>query len=159
MKNGAIVATLLLLTLIAALVTIHFKGHAKHHLSHGKCKAHAHTCGAIDPVSDPDYNMREIVKQSILLEEHLAEKKKRCKDCICKHFYHIIGLSEEAQCLAGSKVSKYPLMDSNPEFYERLFQRWLSNREDDATQLHIQDELRGRRKQLVEIYVLGDGAK
>ena len=39
-------------------------------------------------------------KSSILLEEHLANKNKRCRDCITKHFLHIIGLAEEAQMLA-----------------------------------------------------------
>lgn len=39
------------------------------------------TCGALDPVNDPDYNMRNIAKQSILLEEHLACKCKLCLTC------------------------------------------------------------------------------
>ncbi len=30
-------------------------------------------CGAIDPVSDPAYNMRNLIKQTILLEEHLGK--------------------------------------------------------------------------------------
>ena len=32
------------------------------------------SCGALDPVSNPAYNMQQIVKQSILLEEHLINK-------------------------------------------------------------------------------------
>jgi len=52
------------------------------------------SCGALDPVSDPKYNMQQIVKQSILLEEHLINKNKRCRDCITKHFQHIIRLAE-----------------------------------------------------------------
>ena len=51
------------------------------------------TCDALDPVSDPRYNMQQIIKQSILLEEHLTNKNKRCRDCITKHFLHIIGLA------------------------------------------------------------------
>ena len=122
----------------------------------GQCAAAAaHACGAEDPVSEPSYNMREIAKQSILLEEHLVEKNKRCKDCICKHFMHIIALAEEAQMLAGSKVAKYPLMGDSATFYNALFKQWLQKRTDDATQRRIEELLRARRKQLVERYVLG----
>lgn len=117
-------------------------------------KADKHKCGAIDPVSSPDYNMKEIAKQSILLEEHLAERNKRCKDCICKHFFHIIGLAEEALCLAGSQVNKYPLMDSCPTFYKDLFDTWMANKSDEGTMLAVMDELRKRRKELVKTYVL-----
>ena len=115
------------------------------------------TCGAEDPVSDPDYNMREIVKQSILLEEHLVEKNKRCKDCIVKHFLHIIALAEEAQCLAGSKLSKYPYMDDSPAYYKKQYERWMANRDDDQTYRKVDDQLRKRRKLLVAYYILGDG--
>ena len=38
------------------------------------------TCDALDPVSDPRYNMQQIIKQSILLEEHLTNKNKRCRN-------------------------------------------------------------------------------
>ena len=79
--------------------------------SHNTCDVKS--CGALDPVSDPKYNMQQIVKQSILLEEHLTNKNKRCRDCITKHFQHIIGLAEEAQMLASSKCSKYPLMNES----------------------------------------------
>ncbi len=57
------------------------------------------TCGKnpyLDPVMDPKYNLREVVKQLILLEDHLSHIKKRCQDCIRKHFLFIEGLIEEA---------------------------------------------------------------
>ena len=47
------------------------------------------SCGALDPVSNPAYNFQQIVKQSILLEEHITNKNKRCRDCITKHFLHL----------------------------------------------------------------------
>ena len=47
-------------------------------------------CSAIDNVNDPAYNMKSVIKQTILLEEHLAEDNKYCKPCISKHFLHII---------------------------------------------------------------------
>jgi hypothetical protein len=118
----------------------------------GSCDAH--TCGAIDPVSDPDYNMRQIIRQSILLEEHLAEDRKYCKDCICKHFNHIIGLSSEAVSLAGDKINSFPLMSESTDFYEKEFQVWLKNRECQATRQKLCTHLRERRKELMKLYYL-----
>jgi hypothetical protein len=50
-------------------------------------------------ISDPAYNVREIVKQMLLLEQHLLEEDKYCPDCISKHLLTIEALAEEAQCL------------------------------------------------------------
>jgi hypothetical protein len=124
--------------------TVHRKG----------ASCNANTCGAIDPVSDPDYNMKQIIKQSILLEEHLAEDRKYCKDCICKHFNHIIGLSSEAVSLAGDKVTSYPLMNESTDFYEKDFQLWLNNRDCHVTRRKICSHLRERRKELMKLYYL-----
>jgi len=123
-----------------------------HRGKRGACQVH--TCGAIDPVSEPEYNMKEIVKQSLLLEDHLAQKRKRCKDCIAKHFMTIIALSEEAVCLAGTKTSKYPLMDSNASYYQTLFDQWLRDKDGDQNQMVVEEQLRERRKQLVAAYIL-----
>jgi len=113
-------------------------------------------CGALDPVSDPKYNMQQIVKQSILLEEHLTNKNKRCRDCITKHFQHIIGLAEEAQMLASSKCSKYPLMNESVIVYNDLFKEWMKNRNDESKILEISDKLRIHRKKLIAIYFFDD---
>jgi len=118
-------------------------------------------CFGIDPVSDPKYNMQQIVKQSILLEEHLANKNKRCRDCITKHFLHIIGLSEEAQMLATDKIQKYPLINECVESYNKLFQKWLNNQDlglDDVS-LNCCDNLRSIRKRLIAIYFFDDEYK
>ena len=48
------------------------------------------------PVLDANYNMREICKQCILLEDHLSHVEKRCPDCCIKHFLALEALSEEA---------------------------------------------------------------
>ena len=92
--------------------------HSSNHKT-GSCDIKS--CGALDPVSDPKYNMQQIVKQSILLEEHLTNKNKRCRDCITKHFQHIIGLAEEAQMLATTKCNKYPLLSESVIIYNDLF--------------------------------------
>lgn len=106
-------------------------------------------CDSIDPVSDPKYNMHQIIKQSILLEEHLANKNKRCRDCITKHFSHIIGLAEEAVMLACSDVNMYPHMKECPDFYNNLFKRWLA---DNTLSLEVCKELRIMRKKLIAVY-------
>jgi len=118
-------------------------------VSSGSCGI---SCGAIDKVSDPKYNMQQIVKQSILLEEHLANKNKRCRDCITKHFLHIIGLAEEAQMLATNSIDKYPLINECVELYNKVFQKWLKYHDADISYLNCCDELRNMRKRLIAIY-------
>lgn len=127
------------------------------HNSHNhKGSCDVKTCGALDPVSDPSYNMQQIVKQSILLEEHITNKNKRCRDCITKHFLHIIGLAEEAQMLAANKCSKYPLINESVEIYNRLFKDWMRVKDDNSRVLNVSDELRIHRKKLIAIYFFND---
>ena len=113
-------------------------------------------CGSLDPVSDPKYNMHQIVKQSILLEEHLANKNKRCRDCITKHFSHIIGLAEEAIMLACNDVKKYPLMGELGIYYNKLFQKWLK---DTSCSLDVCAELRTMRKKIIQVYFFDEQYK
>ena len=114
------------------------------------------SCGALDPVSNPAYNMQQIVKQSILLEEHITNKNKRCRDCITKHFLHIIGLAEEAQMLATNKCHKYPLINVSVELYNQLFSDWIKNKDDEVNNLNVSDKLRIHRKKLIAIYFFND---
>ena len=123
----------------------------------GSCSS---TCDSIDPVSDPRYNMQQIIKQSILLEEHLTNKNKRCRDCITKHFLHIIGLAEEAQMLATNKINKYPLINESVLLYNELFKIWIKNKnlngKDETYILYCTDKLRDHRKQLIVIYFFNE---
>lgn len=120
-------------------------------------------CGALDPVSDPKYNMQQIIKQSILLEEHLTNKNKRCRDCITKHFLHIIGLAEEAQMLATNKINDYPLINESVVLYNELFNIWVKNynttSKDESYILYCTDKLRDHRKQLIVIYFFDEKYK
>lgn len=123
----------------------------------GSCTS---SCDSIDPVSDPRYNMQQIIKQSILLEEHLTNKNKRCRDCITKHFLHIIGLAEEAQMLATDKINKYPMINESVILYNELFKIWIKNKnlngKDEAYILYCTDKLRDHRKQLIVIYFFNE---
>ena len=118
------------------------------------------TCDALDPVSDPRYNMQQIIKQSILLEEHLTNKNKRCRDCITKHFLHIIGLAEEAEMLATNKIEKYPLIKESVVLYNELFKIWIKNKHlnnnNDDYILYCTDKLRNHRKQLIVLYFFNE---
>lgn len=133
---------------------------SKSNVNNGSCDL---TCGALDPVSDPKYNMQQIIKQSILLEEHLTNKNKRCRDCITKHFLHIIGLAEEAQMLATNKISKYPLINESVVLYNELFNIWVKNYntegKDESYILYCTDKLRDHRKQLIVIYFFDEKYK
>ena len=51
------------------------------------------------PISSAEFNVREIVKQMLLLEEHLTDDDKYCGDCIQKHLMMIEGLAEESLTL------------------------------------------------------------
>ena len=57
------------------------------------------------PVFSPLFNMREICKQVVLLEDHLNNPRKRCPDCIKKHFLTIEAFFEEAVSL--DKLQKF----------------------------------------------------
>lgn len=54
------------------------------------------TTNPLLPVLDCRFNLREMCKQSILLEDHLSHQEKRCLDCCIKHFLFLEGLCEEA---------------------------------------------------------------
>lgn len=71
------------------------------------------------PILDPLYNMREFCKQSVLLEDHLTQKQKTCKDCITKHSLAMEALAEEASTL--DKKGEYSnILDSLPDKCRKL---------------------------------------
>ena len=111
--------------------------------------------GKLDPVNDPAYNAEQVIKHSLLLEEHLVHVRKRCTGCISKHFLMLMALSEEAQCLAGPDIASYPWLDDGPDFYRILFEGWLADRKTDGHLRRIGDRLRARRRDLIKTYILG----
>jgi len=99
------------------------------------------------PVLDPCFNMREICKQCILLEDHLFQASKSCQDCIKKHFLTIEGLAEEAITL--DKEHKYNFSKLElPEKIRKLEKDFL----EDKDQEYIAQELRQIRKPLMNKY-------
>lgn len=109
----------------------------KKNICNDKCVSKKGTCttGGCDkllPVLDPKFNMREICKQSILLEDHLFQEEKRCYDCICKHFLMIEGLAEEAITL--DKELKYPELNDLPKKIRTIEKLFLENKDKNHTQ-------------------------
>mgnify|MGYP001296993930 CR=1 FL=1 len=82
------------------------------------------------PIMSPLYNLREICKQIVLLEDHLNQPRKRCPDCIRKHFLTIEALFEEAVSL--DKELKYvEVLDGKAEEIRKLQTVWLDTKDSD----------------------------
>lgn len=99
------------------------------------------------PVLDANFNMREICKQCILLEDHLSHVEKRCPDCCIKHFLALEALSEEA-----IQLDKEQKLDVNvkdlPTKIRGIQKKWYQNPTHNATQ--CSQDLRKIRKLLME---------
>lgn len=108
--------------------------------------------GKIDPVSRPEYNIINIIKQSILAEEHLTQPHKRCSDCIAKHLLHMQALAEEAQWLAADK-GPYPALETLGKFYGDVFESWRKGKRTGVGMMNLAARLRKQRKELVSLYV------
>lgn len=89
----------------------------------------------------PLFNLREICKQSALLEDHLNNPRKRCHDCIRKHFLTIEALFEEAVSL--DETGKWSeQFDGKADFVRRLQERWI----DGVEPTKLAQDLRSMRK-------------
>ena len=106
------------------------------------------SCTDLLPVMDPMYNMREMCKQIILLEDHLFQKEKRCHDCICKHFLTIEALAEEAITL--DKSHKYPELEEIPTKVRAITKKYISNHNDSSQHAVTGQDLRELRKGLMQ---------
>jgi len=89
----------------------------------------------------PLYNLREICKQCALLEDHLNNERKRCQDCIRKHFLTIEALFEEALSL-DTKGKWLDLTEGKADLVRELQEKWI----DEGDPLEIAQALREIRK-------------
>jgi len=76
------------------------------------------------PIMHPLYNLREICKQCALLEDHLNNERKRCQDCIRKHFLTIEALFEEATSL-DTKAKWADKIDGKADLVRDFQMRWI----------------------------------
>ena len=105
------------------------------------------------PIMNPLYNLREICKQIALLEDHLNQPRKRCPDCIRKHFLTIEALFEEAVSL--DKDLKYgEYLDGKAQEVRDLQGAWLDSKDGEyshQTNLMIAQALRQVRKEFAPL--------
>lgn len=102
------------------------------------------------PVMDARFNLREMVKQMILLEDHLFQARKNCPDCVFKHMMAIEALAEEAVTLDDDqtyRIEDTHLGEEYAEFVRVQHQRIL-----DGDPLYlIAMSFRKARKQLQKL--------
>ncbi len=105
------------------------------------CSANKNT--SLLPITNPAFNLREVAKQMILLEDHLTNKGKLCEQCIKKHSLTIEGYLEEALCLDTDKQYCDEINTTLDQF--RKIEKDFVNGVDPQM---LAQELRGIRKQL-----------
>lgn len=95
------------------------------------------------PIMDPKFNLREICKQCILLEDHLSHNEKRCFDCCVKHFLTIEALAEEAITLDSSSQNETKIQQL-PSRVRNLQSKW--HKDPNKHSHEVSQELRKIRK-------------
>lgn len=100
------------------------------------------------PIMEPSYNLREICKQLVLLEDHLFHPRKRCPDCIRKHLLFAEGLAEEAVTLNPDALAR----ESTAGLADQIRRLWTQFQ--DVAEFNdyedIAQDVRALRKGLVE---------
>lgn len=95
---------------------------------------------------DPAFNLREFVKQLILLEDHLVQPHKRCSDCIRKHFLTAEALAEEATALDKDRV-----WGNKPAVLASLIRKWSERFLDGEPLEALSQQIRALRKGLTPL--------
>lgn len=121
--------------------------------AHGGCKccrvdkqySNNDTNITLQPVMNPLFNLREVCKQSILLEDHMTQPTKRCVDCMNKHCLTIEALGEEAVAL--DKTGKHLALTGRIAPLARRAHKSLL--EGTKTHHELAQEFRALRKKLV----------
>jgi hypothetical protein len=111
------------------------------------------------PILNPAFNLREVAKQMILLEDHLEHQGKRCGDCCIKHSLTIEALLLEAKTLdSEGKYQKiiYDTLSKYMKISKELETRVANqNLEDDWCHQNV-SKIRNLRKPLVYITINQD---
>ena len=107
------------------------------------------------PVMRPAQNMREIIKQVIMLEDHLFQSCKRCGDCVNKHFLTIEALAEECGtlCDAANPAASREAQAVASEV-RVLHHAWAQDPKGDGICTRVAGQLRQLRKRLMRTYAV-----
>ena len=97
-------------------------------------------------LTDPAFNLREFVKQLILLEDHLVQPHKRCSDCIRKHLLTAEALAEEATAL-----DKTGVWGKKPAVLAAMVRRWSERFLDGEDPSSMSQQIRELRKGLTPL--------
>lgn len=95
-------------------------------------------------LTDPAFNLREIVKQMTLLEDHLCHPYKMCLDCVRKHLMTIEALAEEASSM-DMQGATIPLDEAIAE----LARTWMERVGDGQNVRAVAEEVRALRKRMM----------
>ena len=95
---------------------------------------------------DPAFNLREFVKQLILLEDHLCQPHKRCDDCIRKHLLTAEALAEEATAL-----DKDCVWGKKPALLAGMVRKWVECLCDGVDPAVLSQQVRAVRKGLTPL--------
>jgi hypothetical protein len=109
--------------------------------------------GGLD-INDPLFNLREIVKQLLLLEEHLLVPAKRCPKCIKKHLLTIEALCDEARCL--DEKGRWCGLIEQLRVYPQQWDDLLSQK---SSPSKIGQRVRAVRRQLLPMLARNDGGR
>ena len=98
-------------------------------------------------LTDPLFNVREILKQMVLVEDHLNHPYKTCPDCIRKHLLTIEALAEEASSLD----SPNGVFTDASEGLAESARQWLEGFQYKVAPAAIADQIRKLRKTLTPL--------
>lgn len=96
------------------------------------------------PLNSAEFNLREIAKQMLLLEDHLTDSEKFCVDCIRKHMMMIEALADEAVQMDPSSHYTAECRTSSV-----LARRLLALFTDGTSSVSLAKAVRKKRKELV----------
>ena len=97
-------------------------------------------------IQDSLFNLREIAKHLLLVEDHLAHAHKLCPDCLRKHLMTIEALAEEAAAMDAGR-----LYTVGCEGLAEQARRWLMGLADGRLPNELAQEVRTCRKALVPL--------
>lgn len=101
----------------------------------------------------PNQNLREIIKQCIMLEDHLVQPEKRCSDCTSKHMLAIEALAEECGTLCDPRDKETSQVAAQVAHHTRVLHHvWAQKQGDPQTCRAVAARLRTMRKHLMTRY-------